>query len=92
MKPGSPADVQLTNWLTHRPPDEVFAGAARLIRAMLPTGAAVVADLSADDLVDYSEKVAAASGGLFGLGRVSAEERDLLASIAADLKGGRRSD
>jgi hypothetical protein len=56
---------------------------------MLGTGAEVVADLSDVDLVEYCEKVAAASGGIFGLGRVSGEERALLASIADDLKGRR---
>jgi hypothetical protein len=86
---GSPADAQLTDWLAHRPPEEVFAGAGRLIHALLVTGAEVVADLSAVDLVEYCEKVAAASGGVLGLGRVSGEERALLASIAADLKGRR---
>ncbi|MQA29113.1 MAG: hypothetical protein GEU82_04635 [Luteitalea sp.] len=89
IKTGTPADAQLTSWLEHRPPDAVFAGAGRLIRAMMETNADVVGDLSADDLVAYSEKVAAASGGVFGIGRVSGEERELLASIAADLKGRR---
>ena len=43
--------------------------------------------LTADDLVGFSEKIAAASGGVFGLiNKISAEERALLAKIAADLK------
>jgi hypothetical protein len=86
---GSPANAQLNDWLAHRPSDEVFAGAGRLIHAMLATGAEVVGDLSAVDLVEYCEKVAAASGGIFGLGRLSGEERTLLASLAVDLKGRR---
>ena len=89
IRPGTPADARLTNWLEHRPSDAVFAGAGRLIRAMMESNAEVVDNLSADDLVAYSEKVAAASGGVFGIGRVSGEERALLASIAADLKGRR---
>ena len=84
---GSPADAQLMDWLANRPSDQVIAGAARLIHAMLETGAEPVHDLSADALVGYAEKIAAASGGIFGLGRVSGEERALLTSLAAGLKG-----
>jgi hypothetical protein len=83
---GSPADAQLMDWLANRPADQVFAGAGRLIHAMLESGAEPVANLNADALVEYAEKVAAASGGIFGLGRVSGEERALLASLAAGLK------
>jgi hypothetical protein len=82
---GSAADLQLTQWLIDQPAEAVFAGARRLIRAMLESGAAQTGDLKADDLVKYCEEIASASGGLFGIGRISAEERALLASIAADL-------
>jgi tellurite resistance protein len=89
IDPGSDADRQLTQWLTTRPGDAVFANAGRLVRAMLDSGAAETADLSADDLVKHSEAIAAASGGILGIGRMSAEERALLAKIAADLTGRR---
>jgi hypothetical protein len=82
---GSAADQQLTSWLTERPAETVFAQAGRLIRAMLDSGSDP--GLKADDLVAYAEKIAAASGGVFGIGRVSAEERKLLSGLAADLKG-----
>lgn len=81
---GTDADRQLTEWLTHRPHAEVFRRATRLIRAMLESGEA--RDLSADDLVKQAERIAAASGGMFGIGRVSAEERTLLGQIAEQLK------
>jgi hypothetical protein len=89
IAPGGPADAQLMDWLANKPSDDVFRGASRLIRALLAAGADVVADLDADDLVGYCEKVASASGGIFGLGRISSDERELLTSIAADLKGRR---
>ena len=82
---GSAADQQLTSWMKDRPTETVFARAGRLIRAMLDSGAAE--GLSADDLVAYCETIASASGGVFGIGRISAEERKLLAGLAADLKG-----
>jgi len=87
IEPGGAADAQLMDWLANKPGDDVFQGATRLIRALVESGARVVADLSAADLVDYCEQVASASGGILGMGRVSAEEKQLLASIAADLEG-----
>jgi len=82
---GSAADLQLADWLDRRPSEDVFARATRLISAMLasPGGGR----LSADDLVRHCESIATASGGVFGINRISAEERQLLASIAGALKG-----
>lgn len=82
---GSAAFHQLSAWLADRPAPEVFAGATRLIRQVLDTPSAGQT-LTADQLVGYCESIAAASGGLFGLKRVSAEERALLASLAESLK------
>ena len=87
IEDGSAGDRQLMGWMTNRPADQVFARAGRLIRAMLDSGR--TDDLNADDLVKYCEDVASASGGILGIGRISAEERALLSSIAADLKARR---
>jgi hypothetical protein len=86
---GSAADQQLTEWMTNRPAEDVFVRARRLIRAMLDSGSAPTADLNAHDLVKYCEEIASASGGILGIGRISAEERALLSSIAADLNARR---
>ncbi len=51
-----------------------------MLASPAPTG------LTADDLVTYCESIAAASGGVFGMKRISAEERALIAKIASDLK------
>jgi hypothetical protein len=83
---GSPADRQLEEWLSHRPSPQVFTRAGRLISAMLAAGAPEMHDLTADDLVKYSENIAAASGGILGLGKVSPEERAALSQIQAALK------
>jgi hypothetical protein len=85
---GSVADRQLSTWLSSRPGNDVFSRASRLIRAMLDKP---VTDhgLTADDLVKYCESIAAASGGILGIHRISAEERALLSTIARDLKGRR---
>ena len=89
VEAGSAADRQLTEWLTSRPTETVFARARRLIRAMLESASAPAGELKADDLVKYCEEIASASGGILGIGRISAEERALLSSIAADLSARR---
>lgn len=83
---GSPADRQLSEWMARQPSADVFARATRLIRAMLDTGSSESATPSADDIIKYSESIAAASGGLLGIGKISSEERATLASIVAALK------
>jgi hypothetical protein len=89
VEPGSAADRQLTEWMTSRPADAVFERAGRLIRAMLDSGSGEARDFSADDLVKYCEDIAGASGGILGIGRISAEERGLLSKIAEDLNARR---
>ena len=82
---GSAADRQLSEWLASAPSEAVFERGTRLIRAMLDsTGGA--AGVSADDLVGYCEQIASASGGILGIGRVSAEERALITRIASGVK------
>ena len=62
----------------------MFARATRLVRAVLQSPAQQA--MTADDLVKYSESIAEASGGVFGLKRISAEERAVIEALAADLK------
>ena len=82
---GSAAHHQLSAWLADRPAPAVFESATRLIRAMLDAPAQDATKISPDDLVAYSETIAAASGGLLGINKISSEERALLASLAAQL-------
>ena len=84
VEAGGAADQQLAEWLRARPAQQVFTGATRLIRAMLATPGDH--GLTADDLVKHSESIAAASGGILGVNRISAEERRLLTALAAELK------
>lgn len=87
---GSPAHSQLLNWIATKPEDEVFTRAGRLIAAVLASGGEAAANLTAADLVADAERIASASGGLFGLGRISVEEKKLLAQLKADLDARRR--
>lgn len=83
---GGTADQLLDDWLSRRPSEDMFARATRLIRAMLAAHSGEMHDLSADDLVRYCEGIAAASGGILGVGKVSVEEREALTQIAEQLK------
>lgn len=86
IEAASEADVQLQEWLDRRPSDETFRKAGRLIAAMLDHPEGTEMQVSADDLIRYCEQIAQASGGIFGIGRVSAEEKSALQQIAAQLK------
>jgi tellurite resistance protein len=81
IEPESAAGRQLDAWLEHSPVSSVFSRATRLIKAMIAAGPEQSAAIDPDDLVKYSESIAAAAGGLLGLGRVSSEERAVLAQI-----------
>jgi hypothetical protein len=83
---GSVADHQLKTWLEQCPPAETFRKARRLIGAMIEHPEQGHADITADDLLKYCEEIAHASGGLFGIGSVSAEEQAAMQQIAAELK------
>lgn len=83
IEEGTAADRQLADWLDRKPAERVFADATRLIRAMLEDPKE--GSLRADDLVKLCESIAAASGGVFGINRVSGEERRLLEKLTAEL-------
>ena len=83
---GSAADQQLTDWLDHRPSDDTFHKATRLIRAIIDAPDGGTLHLKANELIDLCDRIAHASGGIFGIGRVSHEEREALAEIAAAIK------
>lgn len=91
IEEGSAADRLLNEWLTARPDPTVFDRAGRLIAAVLAAkGGDIQRGLTAEQLVEYCEQIAQASGGIFGLRvrSVSPDEKAMLARIAGDLKGG----
>jgi len=84
---GSAADRQLVDWLERRPVASVFRRASRLIGALFASGGRF--DITPDDIIQHCEAIADASGGLFGIRRVSTEERATLARIANEIKSRR---
>jgi hypothetical protein len=80
----SAADHQLLEWLDRRPEDSVFRRAGRLINALFASGDRL--NLTPDDLLKYCEAIADASGGMFGIQRISADERATLERITNEIK------
>ena len=85
VEEGSSADSQLEQWLATRPNDAVFDKTLRAIAAMLAAGPEA-SEAAERDLLSYCAAIAAASGGVLGFGRVSADERRLLARITTELE------
>jgi hypothetical protein len=83
---GSPADLLLASWMANQPSPDTFARATRLIRALLDSGVAPISSMTADEIIEHSESIAAASGGIFGFGKISSEERATLGKIVNALK------
>jgi hypothetical protein len=88
IDPESRAGRQLSQWMDRRPAPIVFERAGRLIAALLEsTSGNVRRGLTAGDLVEYCQRLAHVSGGIFGtwLRSVTPEERVLLTRIANEL-------
>ena len=83
---GSAADRRLKEWLEHQPSEEAFHKATRLIAAIIDSPDRGALHASGDELFEYCDRIAHASGGIFGIGRVSPEERAALEEIAAAVK------
>ena len=83
---GSPADLLLASWMENKPSPDTFVHATRLIRAILDTGVAPIGSMTADEIIQHSESIAAASGGVFGFHKISSEERATLDKIVNALK------
>jgi hypothetical protein len=89
VEAGSPADQQLAEWLTSRPSEQLFDQSLRAVRAFLHARPAEEHEASQRDLLADLTAIASASGGLFGFGAVSPEERALLAALSSELERAR---
>lgn len=89
---GSPAEQQLLQWLASRPSDRFFERTLRAIRAVLESRPEAEREAGGRELLALCTSIAEASGGLFGFGAVSADERKVLARINNELKLAHGSD
>jgi tellurite resistance protein len=89
IESGGAAAKQLDGWLNRRPSDEFFERSLRIIRAVLKSLPQEAQQESRQSLVAYCTRIAAASGGILGLGsKISAAESALLTKIATELEEG----
>jgi tellurite resistance protein len=80
IKKGHPASQMIEVLLEERPTDDWMEQALDVIKGLLAGH-----DHKAESLIDLCVAVAEASGGLFGLNRVAAAERQLVEHIAEKL-------
>jgi len=86
VRPDTPAYRKLSEWLSAYPGDDFFTKTreanARMIAALPPDQR----EASARDLASQAKRVAEASGGVFGLGKISPKEAKLIDKIVAELR------
>jgi alkylhydroperoxidase family enzyme len=84
---GSPAHQKLLGWLGNRPDSVLFGRARRVMRDLLASMTEDRREMASRDLVAACEEIAAASGGILGIGsRTSAEEREVIKRVAAEIQ------
>ncbi|HWP44332.1 MAG TPA: hypothetical protein VNO14_13895 [Blastocatellia bacterium] len=86
IKEGSAAYEKLNGWLTKRPDEEFFEETLRIIAAIIESLPAEKRAAGESNLLSHCERIAEASGGILGIGRVSDEERKALKRIASELE------
>ena len=77
---------QLLDWLENRPSQEFFEHTLRIIADLLETTGPSDGKIDRQTLLDLSTRIAAASGGILGLGKISGEEQTALDRLAAALE------
>ena len=81
IQEGSEAFEFLSLLMSHQPSNSFFARTQSVIANLLEDN-----DLEKEEILKDIESVAQASGGLFGLGKVSAGERELITELKSILK------
>jgi hypothetical protein len=84
---GSPAHRKLLGWLGNRPDSVLFGRAKTVMHDLLASMSEDKRQVASRDLVAACEEIAAASGGILGLGsRTSTEERAVIERVAAEIQ------
>ena len=90
VEPGSVAHRQLSQWLDARPSERFFENTLRAIRVVFDLLPADQRVASRRDLITYCSQIAeVVEGGILGRGRITDEERMLIAHIATEIGQGR---
>ena len=84
---GSPAHRKLLGWLGNRPDSVLFGRARTVMHDLLAFMTEDKRQVASRVLIAACEEIAAASGGILGLGtRTSAEERAVIERVAAEIQ------
>ena len=84
---GSPAHRKLLGWLGNTPGPVLFGRARTVMHDLLAVMSEDKRQVASRDLVAACEEIAAASGGILGLGsRTSTEERAVIERVAAEIQ------
>ncbi len=90
IKEGTAAYKKLNEWLTKRPDEEFFERTLMILGAIIESLPAEKRAADESTLLSYCERIAEASGGILGIGRVSDKERKALKQIAYELERNHR--
>lgn len=91
ITPDTAAYDQLLEWLKQEPPQEFYDNTLRAVRYVIEALPEQQRTESRQSLVEYCTQIAEISGGILGFGKISDEERLLIARIATEI-GQTRSD
>jgi hypothetical protein len=86
VEPGSPADVQLAEWLLNPPSDVLRDGTLHVLGAMLQMRPAEERSSIERGLLSSCTAVATASGGVLGFGTISDQEQQAMDRIVYELE------
>lgn len=91
ITPDTAAYDQLLEWLKQEPPQEFYDNTLRAVHYVIEALPEQQRTESRQSLVEYCTQIAEISGGILGFGKISDEERLLIARIATEI-GQTRSD
>jgi hypothetical protein len=83
---GSAADRQLATWLATQPAADLFEHTRRAIGVMLEAAPPEEREARGRDLLAYCVRIASASGGILGFGKISPQEQEVIARISKQLR------
>ncbi len=76
---------KLSGWLDQAPPEEFYKNTLRAVHYLIESLPEDHRQSTRQDLVEYCTKIAEISGGILGFGKISDEERLLIARIATEI-------
>ncbi len=85
ITPDTPEYEQLAGWLAKQPSEEFYEKALQGLQLLIQSIPDDLRAASRQSLVEYCAQIAEVSGGILGFGKVSDEERRLIARIATEI-------